>query len=127
MSYFGLDFLNTFLMTFPIFTSADTVLTFLFDTYQQNIEKRVKKKNASNTIMPEDTGLDERSKDDHVLYIHGHYHLSFLPASTLTELLEFSGCFQTSTQPDWPRIHSEWGAVQEDKIRVWGWEWTQFE
>lgn len=58
VSYFGLDFLNTFLLTFPLFTNAHTVMDFLQKTYKDCLDKRERVRRGS--ISPEDAVRDAR-------------------------------------------------------------------
>lgn len=61
VSYFGLDFLNTFLMTFRLFTSADVVMKYLLDKFHDSIQKRSNRASCSSTGSADDTGLEHRS------------------------------------------------------------------
>ena len=58
VSYFGLDFLNSFLMTFPIYTNAHTVIDFLIRNYFACVEKREKTRRGS--MLPQDAVRDAR-------------------------------------------------------------------
>ena len=58
VSYFGLDFLNTFLLTFPLFTNSHTVMDFLQETYRACLDKRERTRRGS--ISPEDAVRDAR-------------------------------------------------------------------
>ena len=59
VSYFGLDFLNTFLMTFPLFTDAHTIMNFLKKTYHACLERKEKVRRGSTN--PEDAVRDART------------------------------------------------------------------
>ena len=52
VSYYGLDFLNTFLMTFDLYTNAHTVLDFLDKSYHDILHERERRR--SGTISPQD-------------------------------------------------------------------------
>ena len=58
ISYFGLDFLNTFLMTFPFYTDAHNVLDFLVTSYHDCQEMRLRPRRGSMT--PQDCVRDAR-------------------------------------------------------------------
>ncbi|XP_019853320.1 PREDICTED: ras-specific guanine nucleotide-releasing factor 1-like [Amphimedon queenslandica] len=53
VSYFGLDFLNTFLTTFPLFTTPQNVLDYLIKSYHHCMEEKAKK-SMSLSLPPED-------------------------------------------------------------------------
>ncbi len=52
VNYYGLDFLNTFLMTFDLYTNAHTVLEYLETHYRDIIHERERRR--SGTISPQD-------------------------------------------------------------------------
>ena len=58
VSHYGLDFLNTFLMTFPLYTTADHVLDFLSKSYHDCLSTRERKRSGS--ITPQDAVRDAR-------------------------------------------------------------------
>lgn len=61
VSYFGLDFLNTFLMTFPLYTDAHTVMDFLTKSYHDCLEKKDKSRRGS--LSPQDAVRDARGRE----------------------------------------------------------------
>ena len=65
IGYFGLDFLNTFLMTFPLFTDPHTVFDFLEKNYWECMHSREKRRGS---VTPLDAVRDARgtSCDMHV-------------------------------------------------------------
>ena len=60
VSHYGLDFLNTFLMTFPLYTTADHVLEFLSSSYHDCLSSRERKRSGS--ITPQDAVRDARGE-----------------------------------------------------------------
>lgn len=59
ISYFGLDFLNTFLMTFPLFTNAHTVFDHLEKSYSECLRSREKRRGS---VTPLDAVRDARGE-----------------------------------------------------------------
>lgn len=59
INYFGLDFLNTFLMTFPLFTDAHTVLAFLERSYWECLRSRERRRGS---VTPLDAVRDARGE-----------------------------------------------------------------
>lgn len=57
ISYFGLDFLNTFLLTFPLFTNGKTVLDHLEKSYWECLRSREKRRGS---VTPLDAVRDAR-------------------------------------------------------------------
>jgi hypothetical protein len=64
ISYFGLDFLNTFLLTFPLFTNAHTVLDHLEKNYWDCLRLREKRRGS---VSPLDAVRDARGGCGYVL------------------------------------------------------------
>ena len=60
VSHYGLDFLNTFLMTFPLYTTAHHVLDFLVTSYHSALHSRERKRSGS--ITPQDAVRDARGE-----------------------------------------------------------------
>ena len=60
VSHYGLDFLNTFLMTFPLYTTAHHVLDFLSASYHSCVSSRERKRSGS--ITPQDAVRDARGE-----------------------------------------------------------------
>ena len=60
VSHYGLDFLNTFLMTFPLYTTAHHVLDFLSKSYHNCLGTRERKRSGS--VSPQDAVRDARGK-----------------------------------------------------------------
>ena len=58
VSHYGLDFLNTFLMTFPLYTTAHHILDFLSKSYHDCLSTRERKRSGS--ITPQDAVRDAR-------------------------------------------------------------------
>ena len=59
ISYFGLDFLNTFLMTFPLYTDAHTVFDYLERSYWECLRNREKRRGS---VIPLDAVRDARGE-----------------------------------------------------------------
>lgn len=59
ISYFGLDFLNTFLMTFPLYTDANTVFDYLEKSYWECLQTREKRRGS---VSPQDAVRDARGE-----------------------------------------------------------------
>lgn len=59
VNHFGLDFLNTFLMTFPLYTSAHAVMDFLEESFHECLGRRERKRSGS--ITPQDAVRDARA------------------------------------------------------------------
>ena len=59
INYFGLDFLNTFLMTFPLYTDANTVFDFLENYYWECLQAREKRRGS---VTPQAAVRDARGK-----------------------------------------------------------------
>lgn len=59
INYFGLDFLNTFLMSFPLYTNAQTVFDFLEKSYRECLQSREKRRGSIN---PQDAVRDARGE-----------------------------------------------------------------
>ena len=60
VSHYGLDFLNTFLMTFHLYTTAHHVLDFLISSYHECLSARERKRSGS--ITPQDAVRDARGE-----------------------------------------------------------------
>ena len=57
INYFGLDFLNTFLMTFPLFTTARQILDYLEKSYWECLRTRERRRGS---VAPLDAVRDAR-------------------------------------------------------------------
>ncbi len=57
ISHFGLDFLNTFLMTFPLHTNAHTVFDFLEKSYWDCLQVRERRRGS---VSPHEAVRDAR-------------------------------------------------------------------
>ena len=60
VSHYGLDFLNTFLMTFPLYSTAHHILDFLSKSYHGCLSTRERKRSGS--IVPQDAVRDARGE-----------------------------------------------------------------
>lgn len=60
VSHYGLDFLNTFLMTFPLYTTAHHILDFLSKSYHDCLSTRERKRSGS--VTPQDAVRDARGE-----------------------------------------------------------------
>ena len=59
ISYFGLEFLNCFLMSFPLYTDSHTVFDFIEKKYQESLSSREKRRGS---ISPMDAVRDARGE-----------------------------------------------------------------